>query len=281
MTKLLNLGCGQRFHSCWTNINFVSTGDSVIAHNLKDGIPFPDQSFDVVYHSHVLEHFPKAEAESFIQECYRVLRPEGILRVVVPDLEQIARMYLYCLEQVGIGSQEWEQNYQWMLLEMYDQTVRNQAGGEMINFLSRQNLSNQEFVVERCGIEIQNIILTAQKQHSVLEPLHKIVIKKLAKHIYRLFRYPDYRRQAILKLILSPSEIESLKIGQFRQSGEVHQWMYDHYSLKVLLQECGFRDIIQRDATESYISGWIDFNLDTEPDKMIYKPDSIFMEAIK
>jgi len=279
--KYLNLGCGQRFHPSWTNINFVSTGDSVIAHNLKDGIPFPDQSFDVVYHSHVLEHFPKAEAEPFIRECYRVLRPQGILRVVVPDLEQIARTYLHCLEQAATDSQEWDQNYQWMLLEMYDQTVRNQAGGEMINFLSRQNLSNQEFVVERCGIEIQNIILTAQKQHSILEPLHKIVIKKLAKHIYRLFRHPDYLRQAILKLILSPTEIESLKIGQFRQGGEVHQWMYDHYSLSILLKNSGLDGITKRTAYESYIPNWTSFNLDTEPDASVYKPDSIYMEAVK
>ena len=171
--KYLNLGCGQRFHPSWTNINFASTGDGVIAHNLKHGIPFPDDSFNVVYHSHILEHFPKTEAEPFIKECYRVLRPQGILRVVVPDLEQIAKMYLYCLEQVSTGSQKWDQNYQWMLLEMYDQTVRTQPGGEMINFLSRQSLTNQEFVVKRCGVEIQNIILAAQKQYSALKPTHE------------------------------------------------------------------------------------------------------------
>jgi len=279
--KYLNLGCGQRFHSSWTNINFVSNGDGVIAHNLKHGIPFPDKSFDVVYHSHVLEHFPKAEAEPFIKECYRVLRPQGILRVVVPDLEQIARTYLHCLEQADTDSQEWDQNYQWMLLEMYDQTVRNQSGGEMINFLSRQNLSNQEFVVKRCGVEIQNIILTAQKQRSALEPPNESLIKKLVKRIYRLLRYPDYRRQAILKLILSPTEIESLKIGQFRQGGEVHQWMYDHYLLSILLKNCGLDGITKRTAYESYIPNWTSFNLDTEPDASVYKPDSIYMEAVK
>jgi predicted SAM-dependent methyltransferase len=279
--KYLNLGCGQRFHSSWTNINFVSNGDGVIAHNLKYGIPFPDKSFDVVYHSHVLEHFPKAEAEPFIKECYRVLRPQGILRVVVPDLEQIARTYLHCLEQADTDSQEWDQNYQWMLLEMYDQTVRNQSGGEMSNFLSRQNLSNQEFVVKRCGVEIQNIILTAQKQRSAIEPTHESLIKKLVKRIYRSFRYPDYRHQAILKLILSPTEIESLKIGQFRQGGEVHQWMYDHYSLSILLKNSGLEGITKRNAYESYTPNWTSFNLDTEPDGSVYKPDSIYMEAIK
>ncbi len=57
---------------------------------MRQGIPFPDRSFDVVYHSHVLEHLSKSEASKFLKECSRVLRPQGVLRVVVPDLEEIA-----------------------------------------------------------------------------------------------------------------------------------------------------------------------------------------------
>jgi predicted SAM-dependent methyltransferase len=52
-----------------------------------------------VYYSHLLEHFPKHEAQGFTQECYRVLKPRGIIRVAVPDLERIARMYLQALER--------------------------------------------------------------------------------------------------------------------------------------------------------------------------------------
>ena len=279
--KYLNLGCGDRYHPDWTNINFTSTGEGVIAHNLKQGIPFPNESFDVVYHSHVLEHFPKSEAEPFIKECYRVLRPQGILRVVVPDLEEIARMYLYSLEQARSGSEEWEQNYQWMLLEMYDQTVRSQSGGEMQSLLSQKELYNREFVVKRCGVEIKNIILSVQNQIPTPKPVPENLIIKWIKHIYRLCRYSDYRRQAILSVILKSTELEPLKIGQFRQSGEIHQWMYDHYSLSVLLKNCGLEGIIKRTADESYINDWINFNLDTEPDGSIYKPDSLYMEAIK
>lgn len=281
MIKALNLGCGQRFNLSWTNLNFNSTHPSVIAHDLNQGIPFPDNTFDLVYHSHVLEHFPKSEAEPFIKECYRVLCPQGILRVAVPDLEQIAKLYLHSLERASNGFEEWEQNYQWMLLEMYDQTVRNKPGGEMKIFLSRKEISNQEFVIKRCGSEITNIILSAQKQIDSQKPLSENWIAKLIKHFYRLLRYSDYRHQLILKAILSQKELEFLKIGRFRQSGEVHQWMYDRFSLQRLLKQCGFVDVLQRTATESYVPNWSSFNLDTEPDGSIYKPDSIFMEGIK
>jgi predicted SAM-dependent methyltransferase len=278
--KYLNLGCGHRFHSSWTNINFISTDENVIAHDLRKGIPFPEQSFDVVYHSHVLEHFPKVEAVTFIRECYRVLRPQGTLRIVVPDLEQIARMYLHCLEKASIGSEEWEQNYQWILLEMYDQTVRNKSGGDMLDFLSRQNISSQEFAIARCGVEISNIINDFQQQ-SFSKPIPENNLKKFLKHIYRLFRYSNYRHQAILKFILSQTEIDALEIGQFRQGGEVHQWMYDYYSLSTLLKKSGLVEIVKRTAYESYIPEWTNFYLDIEPDGSVYKPDSLYIEAIK
>jgi hypothetical protein len=57
--------------------------------------------------------------------------------------------------------------------------------------------------------------------------------------------------------------------------------MYDRYSLGRLLRECGFVEIVQRLASESYIEKWSNFNLDTQPDGTIYKPDSLFMEALK
>jgi hypothetical protein len=189
-------------------------------------------------------------------------------------------MYLHSLDKVTDGLSEWADNYDWMLLEMYDQTVRNQSGGEMSNFLAQPNISNQDFVIKRCGVEIKNII-AAQKTTHVTKSVPASNLKKLLQHIYRLLRYGDYRYQAIVKLILKPPDLEALKIGKFRQSGEVHQWMYDRYSLGKILQQMGFTEIIQRQADISYISNWSDFNLDTEPDRTVYKPDSLYMEAIK
>jgi predicted SAM-dependent methyltransferase len=278
----LNLGCGHRFHADWTNVDFVSTGKGVIAYDLTQGIPFPNASFDVVYNSHVLEHFPKTEAEAFLRECCRVLRPQGILRVVVPDLEQIARSYLTALEKASTGSQEGAANYEWILLEMYDQTVRNHSGGEMAAYLSREHIPNKEFVLKRCGIEAKNLIEAGHlhRQQPQPVPVPESQPNPILKQIYRFVRYPTYRRESLIKLLLG-KEYSALKIGRFRQSGEAHQWMYDHYSLTLLLEQCGLENIVKRTAVDSYIPDWVSFNLDIELDGTVYKPDSLFMEAIK
>ena len=48
----------------------------------------------MAYSSHTLEHFDKADGRSFLSECHRVLRPGGIIRIVVPDLHVIVVDYL-------------------------------------------------------------------------------------------------------------------------------------------------------------------------------------------
>ncbi|PSB25981.1 class I SAM-dependent methyltransferase [Stenomitos frigidus] len=280
--KYLNLGCGRRFHSDWTNIDFTSTAKDVIAHDLGQSIPFPENSFDVVYHSHLLEHFSKQAAKAFIKECCRVLRPDGILRVAVPDLEQIAHSYLAALELALSGSHEGAANYDWILLEMYDQTARNKAGGEMLYYLHQENIPNVEYVIKRCNSEIKTIIEMGQRQRDLdsYPKNFKGQFRSLLKPFYYFFRYPKYRRDLLLKMLLG-QEFSALEIGRFRQSGEVHYWMYDRYSLSLLLRQCGLESIMQRTATESYIPNWSDWHLDTEPDGTTYKPDSLFVEAIK
>jgi SAM-dependent methyltransferase len=57
-------------------------------------IPHDRASVDVVYSSHMIEHLDRWEAERFLAECRRVLKPGGILRIVVPDLRITLRDYL-------------------------------------------------------------------------------------------------------------------------------------------------------------------------------------------
>jgi predicted SAM-dependent methyltransferase len=57
-------------------------------------MPLPDNSADVLYSSHMMEHLDHAEALGFLREAYRVLRPGGVIRLVMPDLRKIAQDYM-------------------------------------------------------------------------------------------------------------------------------------------------------------------------------------------
>lgn len=82
------------------------------------------------------------------------------------------------------------------------------------------------------------------------------------------------------KYILTKQENRALKIGQFRLGGEIHQWMYDRYSLSELLKEIGFTDVKICNAFESGIKNWQTYELDVI-DGVVRKPDSLFIEAKK
>lgn len=255
--KMLNLGCGQKYHKDWTNIDFSSNKHGVIGHNLIMGIPFDDATFEVVYHSHVLEHFSRDKGLFFLHECFRVLKPNGVIRVVIPDLEQIVRMYLQKLDE------ETEADYDWMMLELFDQTVRNKSGGDMLEYLRNPSIQNADFVLSRIGDEGRQMLNNAQ-QSSKKPSVKKSAISKF------------WRR---VKKLEWASSLES-QIGRFRLGGEIHQWMYDRFSLGRLLRRCGFEHVERVSAYESRIHGFAKYGLDVI-DGCVRKPDSLFMEATK
>jgi len=105
----LNLGCGAHIPDGWVNVDYalgarfvklpffsqvnkklklfdMNWGKSIYLHDLTKKFPWADSSIDVIYSSHTLEHFSKEEGRKFLGECYRVLRKDGIIRIVVPDL---------------------------------------------------------------------------------------------------------------------------------------------------------------------------------------------------
>lgn len=273
--KCLNLGCGTRFHPDWINLDSVAHNETVIKHDLQKGIPFEDVSFDVIYQSHVLEHFSQEAGQQLILECYRVLRPQGILRVVVPDLEQITRTYLLALENCLAGDLSWQANYDWMLLELLDQCSRNQSGGEMLRYFSQSTHINMDFVTKRIGKEAESIAAMVKAQQCSLQSLIALRNWKATA------KYSLWQMRELLYRFLLRSDYDALKIGRLRKSGEIHYQMYDRFSLQRLLTNCGFVDIQLCSATQSKISNWVTMHLDTGPDGRTYKPDSLFIEAQK
>ena len=269
--KYLNLGCGARFHEDWINIDFVSNSTFVQSANLTEGIPLENESIDIVYNSHVLEHFTKSQGEIFLTECFRVLKKDGILRVVVPDLEQIAINYLSTLKNVSENKNErTHANYNWAKVELLDQLVREKSGGEMLEIWKQKDLLNENQIVDRLGDEFLRIrknVLASSNQNNTVSKT----------------RIVDLLKTRVKQYIFDKLKINAanLELGNFRNNGEVHKWMYDRYSLQELLFKIGFKEVKIVTAFESGIANWDKYStLDIEDGK-IRKPDSLFIEAYK
>lgn len=241
---MLNLGCGTKMNWTWNNMDlspyahlarhkaiakilrrigflsekryqdFLCVDPEMIYRDLRYGIPFPDESFDVVYHSHLLEHIDRDLVPSFLKDCYRLLKRGGYLRIVVPDLLAIMNRYILAISKLEGGDESALNDYQRATDDLFDQMVRREPSG--------------------------------RKQQ---RPLVRA--------------------------------IERFLLGDAAKTGELHRWMYDKYSLRALLSSIGFRDVREEGPFTSRIDGWSQFKLDSNGDGTVYKPGSLYMEAVK
>ena len=90
---LLHLGCGPVDAPGYTNVDIQPFPHVHYVHPVHPLEMFPSGSADLIYASHILEHYPFAEARAALKEWYRVLRPGGILRLGVPDFKTLLRIY--------------------------------------------------------------------------------------------------------------------------------------------------------------------------------------------
>ena len=61
-------------------------------------LPYDDNSVDMIYSSHALEHIEKRAVLPTLKEWRRVLTPGGTIRLLIPDLEWCCTHYLECLK---------------------------------------------------------------------------------------------------------------------------------------------------------------------------------------
>jgi len=272
---LVNIGCGTVHHPAWVNLDVVSTDPSVIQADILNGLPFADDTVTACYSSHVLEHLEKAHAVRFLKECRRVLKSGGIVRIVVPDLESITREYLRVLDSSLAEGGKVAREYDWIVLEMLDQMVRNRSGGEMADFLKAASRSDIAYAVSRVGAEAERV-----------GSGQMVGDRPLAQYLNRYYlgralqRVREMLAGLFVYLLAGGAALRGFKLGLFRASGEIHQWMYDRYSLQLLLEQAGFADIRVCSAAESRIPDFASYSLDTSGSG-VRKPDSLFMEATK
>lgn len=128
----LNLGCGLVAPDDWINIDssynarlarypklkkFVGKfkilprelveipwPENITIFDIRKDLPYTVNSVNYIYSSHSLEHLSRAEAKKLIRECYRVLIPGGVIRIIVPDIRASVYKYIETIQQWDINS---------------------------------------------------------------------------------------------------------------------------------------------------------------------------------
>jgi len=89
----LHLGCGRKYIPGFVHVDLQEL-DHIDYRTSVDDLSFAgDDSVDLIYSSHVLEHFGRHEYRDVLREWHRVLKPGGVLRIAVPDFEAVVRYY--------------------------------------------------------------------------------------------------------------------------------------------------------------------------------------------
>jgi len=118
--KYVQYGCGLSAPADWDNFDISPTlriqktpvigtllggllnvkfPENVKYGDVVTGLPILDNSCDGIYCSHVLEHLALNDFKLALKNTYKLIKPNGIFRCVVPDLEVYARTYIIDIEK--------------------------------------------------------------------------------------------------------------------------------------------------------------------------------------
>ncbi len=89
----VNVGCGDSSGKEFINVDVLPYPNIHHIHDIADLSMFADNSVDLIYASHVVEHIPRESFNSTIKEWQRALKPGGILRISVPDFDKLIAVY--------------------------------------------------------------------------------------------------------------------------------------------------------------------------------------------
>lgn len=120
------------------DVSYEITWPKIQLVDIRKELPLSDNSIEYIYCSNVLEHLEKYQTERLLEECLRVLKSDGRIRFVLPDLKQLIDQYegadKFCREFYGYNKDKKNWNklfirgHQWMYDEKSIILIIKKAG---------------------------------------------------------------------------------------------------------------------------------------------------------
>lgn len=114
--KKLHLGCGDKILPNFTNIDIRPMEGVDMVEDISTLKTIDNNSVDLIYACHVLEHFGRHEYLDVLTRWFNLLQDGGRLRLAIPDFEKVVNYYNNTKDLTKImgflyGGQTYEQNY--------------------------------------------------------------------------------------------------------------------------------------------------------------------------
>jgi predicted SAM-dependent methyltransferase len=90
----INLGSGHWKLEGWVNVDIDRESDPDVCADLAGGLPFASGVAQLMHTEDFIDQLELEQAAEFLRECHRILAPGGVLRVLTPDMRQLADLYL-------------------------------------------------------------------------------------------------------------------------------------------------------------------------------------------
>lgn len=251
----------KEWQSEWTIVRFnnmLSPDTNYFGNcDIRNGIPFEDESFDAVYAMHIVEHLNYEENKNFVSEIFRILKYGSVARLSTPDLHNKVVQYFEAIENYKRQPNLFNyQRFQLALALLIDQQCRTRSGGKLEQIIKSKSV-DQDYRSK--GLDIFHSGENPKLIYNSLYPNN--MFKKIVD--YGIRKYYD-------------------TIGfRHKQFLEKEKWMFDDVSIKLLLSDAGFGEVSVCTPSISRIPNWNDYLLDQDFETGRELDYSVYAEGIK
>lgn len=92
---MINLGSGHWKFDGWVNVDLDLGSRPDVCVDLSRPLPFRSNCADFMNTEDFIDQLDLEHAALFLRECHRILKPQGVIRILTPDVEKLAHMYLH------------------------------------------------------------------------------------------------------------------------------------------------------------------------------------------
>jgi predicted SAM-dependent methyltransferase len=92
-TRKLHIGCGDNVLDGWLNSNYYPDPSHIIHLDATESFPLGNNEFDYIFSEHMIEHIPYEDGLLMLNECFRILKPDGRIRISTPNLLFLVDLY--------------------------------------------------------------------------------------------------------------------------------------------------------------------------------------------